>query len=137
ELNYHPNQNAVLLKQGRTYTIGVVLPDIAEAFYCALLSKIERYSRNKNYHVIFAQSLRKPEQERQILDNMKNLRVDGVLLAVSKPIVPSKQIEQLRRYNIPVVILDDENLAKDEFCQVIIEHLFSILEYQQLPGLKA
>ena len=136
ELNYHPNQNAVFLKQGKTFTIGVVLPDIGEAFYCSILSKIERYSHNKNYNVIFGQSFEKPERERQILDNMKNLRVDGVLIALSKPTVPSEQIEQLRRYHIPVVILDNRNMVNDQSYQVI-EYLFSILEFQQLPDLKA
>jgi LacI family transcriptional regulator len=136
ELNYHPNQNAIFLKQGKTFTVGVVLPDIAEPFYCSILSKIERYSHNKNYNVIFGQSFKKPEQERQILENMMNLRVDGILIALSKPRVPLKQIEQLKRYNIPVAILDNRNMISDQPYQ-IIEHLFSILEFQPQPEAEA
>jgi LacI family transcriptional regulator len=136
ELNYSPNQNAIFLKQGKTFTVGVVLPDIAEPLYCSILSKIERFSHNRNYNVIFGQSFKKPEQERQILENMMNLRVDGILIALSKPKIPSKQIEQLRRYNIPVAILDNRNIVSDQTHQ-IIEHLFSILEFQQLPQIGA
>ncbi|SDD07924.1 MULTISPECIES: LacI family DNA-binding transcriptional regulator [Pedobacter] len=136
ELNYHPNQNAIFLKQGKTSTIGVVLPDIAEPLHCAVLSTIERYSNNKNYNVIFGQSFNKPEQERKILENMMNLRVDGILIALNKPKLPSEQIDQLKRYNIPVAILDNRNMIKDKSYR-IIEQLFSILEFQQRPEIKA
>ena len=133
-LNFHPNQNAVFLKQGKTFTIGVVLPDIGEIFYSSLLSKIERYAHSKNYNVIFGQSFEKQEREKQVLDNMKNLRVDGILIAVGKTTAASEQMEQLRRYNIPVVTLEQNNT--DQSYQAI-EHLFSILEFQQSPDLKA
>ncbi|MBT2560688.1 LacI family DNA-binding transcriptional regulator [Pedobacter sp. ISL-68] len=136
ELNYHPNQNAIFLKQGKTFTVGVVLPDIADPFYCSILSKMERYSHKKNYNVIFGQSFKNPDQERKILENMMNLRVDGILIALSKPKVPSKQIDQLKRYNIPVVILDSRNMVSDQPHQ-FIERLFSILEFQQQPDIKA
>lgn len=136
ELNYHPNQNAVFLKQGRTSTIGVVLPDIAEDFYCSALSEIERYSHNKNYNVIFGQSFQKPDREKQILENMKNLRVDGILIATTRSTVDNEQFEQLRRYNIPVVILDSRDIVRDQ-PYLAIEHLFSILEFYPLPDLKA
>ncbi|RQO74695.1 hypothetical protein DBR43_04735 [Pedobacter sp. KBW06] len=56
------------------------MPDIRETFYHSILRKIESYSRNKNYNVIFGQSFENPERERQILDNMTNLSVDGVLI---------------------------------------------------------
>ena len=135
ELNYHPNQNAVLLKQGKTFTIGVVLPDIAETFYCSVLSQIECYSHTRNYNVIFGQSFEKPEREKQILDNMKNHRVDGILIAVTKSTIPAEQLEQFSRYNIPVVILDSKDIIQNK-PYLAIEHLFSILEFQQLSDLK-
>ncbi|QIL40487.1 LacI family transcriptional regulator [Pedobacter sp. HDW13] len=135
ELNYHPNQNAVFLKQGKTFTIGIVLPDISEAFYCTALSEIECYSHRKNYNVIFAQSFEDPEREKQILNNMKNHRVDGILIAVTKSTEDAGQFEEFKRYNIPVVVLDNRNIVADKPYPAI-EHLFSILEFQQLPGLK-
>lgn len=135
ELNYHPNQNAVFLKQGKTFTIGVVLPDIAEKFYCSILREIECYAHNKNYNVIFGQSFEKPDREKQILENMKNLRVDGILIAVTKYTIDVEQFEQLRRYNIPVVTLDNRNIVENKFHQAI-EHLFSTLEFQHLSHLK-
>ncbi|AOM76313.1 LacI family DNA-binding transcriptional regulator [Pedobacter steynii] len=132
EMNFHHNQNAVLLKQGRTSTIGVVLPDISNAFYCATLSEIERYSHNKNYNIIFGQSFEKPEREKQVLDNMKNLRVDGILIAIGKSSLPSEELEQFRRYHIPVVILEHRDMVQGLPYQAI-EHLFSVLESQQSP----
>ncbi|WP_316835986.1 LacI family DNA-binding transcriptional regulator [Pedobacter nutrimenti] len=129
ELNYQPNQNAVFLKQGKTFTIGVVLPDIAEAIYCSTLREIERYTHSKNYNVIFGQSFEKPDRERQIVENMKNLRVDGILIAVTKYTEDQEQFEQLRKYNIPVVTLGNRNGKQDESA-LAIERLFSMLEFQ-------
>ncbi|WP_316835968.1 LacI family DNA-binding transcriptional regulator [Pedobacter nutrimenti] len=126
ELNYHPNQNAVLLKHGKTFTIGVVLPDIAEAFYCSILREIERYAYNMNYNVIFGQSFEKPEQEKQILENMKNLRVEGILIAVTQSTFDQEPFEQLRKYNIPVVILDKKTRLHEHYSQAI-ERLFLML----------
>jgi len=129
ELNYQPNQNAVFLKQGRTFTIGVVLPDIAENFYCSTLREIELYTFSKNYNIIFGQSFEEPDREKQIVENMKNLRVDGILIAVTKYTEDQEQFDQLRKYNIPVVTLGNRNGKQDESA-LAIEHLFSMLEFQ-------
>jgi len=135
ELNYHPNQNAIFFKQGKTFTIGIVLPNISEAFYCSALSEIERYSHIKNYNVIFGQSFEDPEREKQILNNMKNHRVEGIVIAASDSTEDSDRFEEFKRYNIPVVVLDNRNIVTGKPYPAI-EHLFSILEFQQLPGLK-
>lgn len=128
ELNYHPNQNAVFLKQGKTFTIGAILPDIAENFYCSILREIECFSHNRNYNVIFGQSFERPEREKQILENMKNLRVDGILIALTESTSDHKQIEQIRKYNIPVVILNNRNTLQGQAFPAI-ELLFSMLSF--------
>jgi LacI family transcriptional regulator len=32
ELNYEPNQTAIFFQKGKTFTIGVILPELSEAF---------------------------------------------------------------------------------------------------------
>src|ERR1700712_5815287 len=56
ELNYEPNQTAIFLQQGKTHTIGVILPELSEAFFSASISGIEAIAEKNNYSVLIAQS---------------------------------------------------------------------------------
>jgi len=106
ELNYEPNQTAIFFKQRKTFTIGVILPDLSEAFFSSALSGIEEYAGKRNYNVIIGQSLENPDRERRILETMKNHRVDGVIISVTKSTTDYEVFKQLKRYNIPIVFFD-------------------------------
>jgi transcriptional regulator with XRE-family HTH domain len=56
ELNYEPNQTAIFLQKGKTHTIGVILPELSEAFFSSAISAIEDTAYKKNYTVLLAQS---------------------------------------------------------------------------------
>src|SRR6476646_4687437 len=56
ELNYEPNQRAIFFQQGKTFTIGVILPDLSEAFFSAAINGIEEVAYKNNYSVLVAQS---------------------------------------------------------------------------------
>jgi len=50
ELSYHPNTVARNLKQGKTNTIGFILPDISNSFFGMLTLSIEKKVRRHGYH---------------------------------------------------------------------------------------
>lgn len=106
ELNYERNQTAIFFKQRKTFTIGVVLPDFSDAFFSSALSGIEDYASKKNYNVFVGQSLENPDKEKSILDTMKNHRLDGVIISISKNTTDYEVFNQLKKYNIPVVFFD-------------------------------
>lgn len=56
ELNYEPNQAAISFKQGKTYTIGVMLPNLREEFFSIAINAIEDVCGNNNYTVLIGQS---------------------------------------------------------------------------------
>jgi LacI family transcriptional regulator len=56
ELNYEPNQTAIFLQKGKTHTIGVILPELSEAFFSSAISAIEDTAYKKNYTVLLAKS---------------------------------------------------------------------------------
>src|SRR3982751_310651 len=56
ELNYEPNQRAIFFKQGKTFTIGVILPQLSENFFSSAISGVEDFAKSKNYNVLFGQS---------------------------------------------------------------------------------
>ena len=56
DLNYELNERAILFQKGKTFTIGVILPELAESFFSTAISVIEVLAYIKNYTIIFVQS---------------------------------------------------------------------------------
>ncbi len=105
-LNYEPNNAAILFQKGKTYTIGVILPKLSEHFFSTAISAIEDEALKKNYTVIFAQSHDDFEKEVRLVEKMKNQRVDGLLVSVTKDTSNFDHFEKLKAFNIPVVFFD-------------------------------
>ena len=106
ELNYEPNQTAIFFQKGKTFTIGVILPELAEAFFSTAISAIEDTAYRRNYTVLLAQSHDNEEKEKQLVEKMKKHRVDGLLVSVSKTTKNFEHFDLLKKYNIPVVFFD-------------------------------
>ncbi len=106
ELNYEPNLTAVFLQQGKTNTIGVILPELSEHFFSAAVSAIEEMAYQRNYTVLIAQSHDDAEKEMALVEKMKNHRVDGLLVSLAKTTRSFEHFENLKRFNIPVVFFD-------------------------------
>ncbi|WP_428329423.1 LacI family DNA-binding transcriptional regulator [Mucilaginibacter sp.] len=106
ELNYEPNQTAIYFQKGRSYTIGVILPELSEAFFSAAISGIEDTANKRNYTVLLAQSHDSEENERKLVAKMKNQRVDGLLISITKNTSSYDHFDMLKNSNIPVVFFD-------------------------------
>ncbi len=113
ELNYEPNRTAIHFKQGRTFTIGVILPNLSESFFSSAISGIEDFAGTKNYNVLLGQSHDEKEREISIVNAMKDQRVDGILVSVSKNTTTYDHFELLGKYNIPLVFFDRVPDMKD------------------------
>lgn len=106
ELEYEPNLAAVFFQKGKTFTIGVILPELSEAFFSSAISAIEDVAYKSNYTVLLAQSHDSEQMEKQLVEKMKNHRVDGLLISIAKSTSSFEHFEMLKRYNIPVVFFD-------------------------------
>ena len=106
QLNYEPNQTALFFQQRKTYTIGVILPELSELFFSASISGIEDAAEKNNYTVLLGQSHDDEEREKKIVETMKNHRVDGLIVSISKNTTNYHHFEALKKYNIPVVYFD-------------------------------
>lgn len=113
ELNYEPNQTAIFFQKGKTYTIGVILPDLSEAFFSTAISAIEDAAYGRDYTVLLAQSHDDGEREKKLVEKMKKHRVDGLIVSVSKTTFTFDHFENLKSYNIPVVFFDRIPPIKD------------------------
>ncbi len=106
ELNYEPNQIAIFFKQRRTYTIGVVLPNLKEEFFSNAISGIEDVAVKNKYHVFIGQSHDDVEKEKQIITAMKNQHVDGIIVSLAKYTKDLDHFKALENYDIPLVFFD-------------------------------
>jgi|SRR6185312_5796088 len=106
ELNYEPNQSALLFKQQKTNTIGVILPNLGEEFFSKAINGIEDVAKQNKYSVLIGQSHDDVESEKQIVTAMKNQRVDGLIISISKHTKNYDHLIAVENYNIPIVFFD-------------------------------
>jgi LacI family transcriptional regulator len=105
-LNYQPNAVALSLKQRRSNTIGVIIPEIVHYFFSSVISGIEDIAYDAGFNVIICQSNERYERE---VANAKTLlanRVDGVLVSISKDTEDYAHLYNFRNNNIPIVFYD-------------------------------
>lgn len=115
EMNYEPNQKAIFFKQGKTFTIGVILPNLREEFFSIAINGIEDVAIKNNYNVLISQSHDDPEREIQIVDTFRKNRVDGIIVSMSKNTSNFDHFLQLQNYNIPVVFFDRAPSIEDAY----------------------
>ena len=121
ELGYEPNHTALFLRSGKTLTLGVILPQLSEAFFSEAISGIEDYASEHNYNVLMGQSHDDTEREKKIVEAMKNHRVDGILVSIAKNTKDVGHFDVLKKYDIPVVFFDrvpDRKAAHTVTCKM-------------------
>lgn len=106
EMGYEPNQTAIFFQQGKTFTIGVILPEVAEAFFATAISAIEDIAYKHKYTILFAQSHDNEDREKQLVDKLRNHRIDGLIVSVAKNTTNFDHFESLENSHIPVVYFD-------------------------------
>lgn len=104
--NYQPNAVALSLKQRRSNTIGVIIPEIVHYFFSSVISGIEDVAYDSGFNVIICQSNERYEREVANAKTLLASRVDGVLVSVSKATTDFEHLHNLRNNNIPLVFYD-------------------------------
>ncbi|HEX4487807.1 MAG TPA: LacI family DNA-binding transcriptional regulator [Terriglobales bacterium] len=102
-LDYHPDAVARGLKTGKTNVIGVVVPDITNAFYPEVVRGVEDAARKAGYAVLLCDSNEDAVNEDAHLATLFSRRVDGVLLACC---VNSTAYATMLRRRFPMVFVD-------------------------------
>ncbi len=94
ELRYRPSRAARSLTTGKTGNIGVVVPDLGNPFFPAILKGAQARAREADYAVFLADSEENPRLEIELVRAMAK-QVDGVVLCSSR--LKEPQLQQLRR----------------------------------------
>ena len=81
EHDYRPDLLARGLVKGRTYYIGVVVMDVKNRYFSAMLSAISREATSRGYNINIALHGNNRELERRQLMNLAAYRMDGIILS--------------------------------------------------------
>lgn len=106
ELGYKPNMLARGLRSGRTRTIGLVVPDMANLFFAEISRAIEDIVFNKGYSLIICNSDDNPEKQKAYFGVLLAKQVEGIIFISTGS--SQDYIEQLENSGIPIVLADRE-----------------------------
>ena len=119
--NYKPNRVALSLKNSKTKTIGVIIPDILNHFFAKVLYGIEKESAKQGYSIITCLSNEFYKKEAHSLELLANGSVDGFIMSISE----ETQINQVTNHfkeilnqKIPILMFD--RVAETIDCDKVI-----------------
>jgi LacI family transcriptional regulator len=131
--NYKPNVIGLNLKNRKTKTIGVIIPDILNSFFAKVFSGIEKIADERGYNVIMCISNESFKKESHTLDMLSNGTIDGFILSISE------EAQKLQEYNhfkdiinegTPIVMFD--RISDEVVCdKVIVDDFDSALNATQ------
>ncbi len=81
ELGYYPNHLARSLLRRETAVVGVLVPDVSNPYYAALLRGLEDVAHQHGLAVVLCNTDRRPAKQRAYLRALLERRVDGVVVA--------------------------------------------------------
>ena len=106
ELGYRANYVARSLKTNKSKVIGIVIPDSANAFFSEVAKGIEDKAYECGYTVMFGNTGGELDRQINYVETLVSQMVDGIIF-ITTPFL-NDQISTLRRYHIPVIIIDPE-----------------------------
>ncbi len=107
--HYKPNSLALNLRNQKTKTIGIIIPQIVHHFFTKVISGIEKIANEKGYNVMICMSNESYEKEVLNMDMLANGIVDGIIVSVAKETEKKGNYSHFKDliYNgIPLVMFD-------------------------------
>lgn len=146
KMGYTPNKVAKSLVSKRTYTIGVVIPEISHTFFAQVISGIENVTYKMNYQLLLTNSAEKAERERKALETLLAQQVDGILISCSEETNDYSHLKKIIDSGKPLVFFDrcfeglgastvsvDDREGSQKMTQHMIDHGYKKFAYLRGP----
>jgi LacI family transcriptional regulator len=105
KLNYRPNLLARSLAKQQTHTLGMVVTDIANPFFPAIVRGAEDAAQKAGYSMLLCNSDDKEDKEAVYLELLISKRVDGIILNKTPSALTVAQRRMLDEAKVPIVLL--------------------------------
>ncbi len=116
ELQYQPSRAARALRANQTTIIGLLITDIQNPFFTALVRGVEDVAQRNGYSLILCNSDEDPQKERRYIEVLCAERVAGVIIAPTRE--QQRALKLFGEHNIPVVAVDRR--VKDQETDVVL-----------------
>lgn len=119
--NYKPNLIALSLKNRKTKTIGIIIPEIVHHFFATVISGIEQEANESGYSIIICLSDESFDKEVINMEMLANGSIDGFIMALSKETQYKSDfhhITEVINQGMPVVMFD--RVTNEILCDKVI-----------------
>jgi LacI family transcriptional regulator len=106
ELNYEPNPFARSLREQKSKTIAVIIPERINNFFSQVIDGIEEITQNSGYHLLVYNTHEDVETERKIISYLLNGRVDAIIMSVSSQTKNIDHLELVHKKGVPIIFFD-------------------------------
>jgi LacI family transcriptional regulator len=104
ELSYKPNHFARGLRLGKSFTLGLIVSDIANGFYSRIARNIEDLAEEHGYNLIICSTDEDIERELRLIKLLRGKQIDGLLISSSQE--NPDEFNKLHAEGFPVVLID-------------------------------
>ena len=119
--HYKPNNIALSLKNRKTKTIGIIIPEIVHYFFSTVINGIEHIANENGYSVIICLSDDSFDKEVLNMEMLANGSIDGFIMSLSKETQfkgDFHHITEVINQGMPVVMFD--RVTNDILCDKVI-----------------
>lgn len=106
KVNYRPNALALSLKNQRSSTIGIVVPEIVHHFFSSIIAGMEDIAYAKGYRLMICQSNEEYEREKINIQGLIDHRVAGIMVSMSKNTLDFSHFNEAMSQGIPLLFFD-------------------------------
>jgi len=117
KLGYTPNAIARGLKTKRTFTLGMLIPDITNPFFAEIARGVEDAANKNNFNVILCNTDDKLKKEKTYLEILREKRVDGLILGTAH--IRDKSILELEKIKFPYMLVSRNIEGLDKNCIIV------------------
>ena len=103
-LRYVPNEVARSLKTRHSRVIGVIIPELSNAFITSIITSMEDLLRKKDYAVIVCDCRSDPKREKEAVEFLMHRRVDGLINMATDP--TGAHLKAALDAEIPILLVD-------------------------------
>ncbi len=106
EHNFLPNHYASNLRDKKSKTLAVIVPEIVNDFFAQAINGIEEVARKKGFYILLYRTDDMFEKEVSFVNYLNNGKADGIIMSVSGEANDHNYLRKLEQKNVPVVFFD-------------------------------
>jgi DNA-binding LacI/PurR family transcriptional regulator len=134
-LGYKPNYVAKSLAMNKTFSIGVVFPEISHSFFPEVIKGIEEVASKNEYQLILSYTAENQSREIQALQTLESKRVDGILISMAQDVDNTEHYKVLIDDGFPLTFFDRCATGLGASCVRIDDYQSAMLVMKHLMGL--